>query len=60
MDDQYPGYFTGPRWTPQPVRGKEQWIFKATGTGTTTIKMNYIDTNGTDETVSISIKVKVL
>ena len=59
-DDQYPGYFTGPRWAAQPVFGKEQWIFEAIGTGTTIIKMDYIDTTGELDTVSIEIEVKVI
>ena len=58
-DEQYPGYFTGPRFAPQPVFGKEQWIFKAKGTGTTIIKMDYIDSNGKLETATIEIEVKV-
>jgi len=59
-DDQYPGYFTGSRWAPQPVLGKEHWIFEAIGTGTTTIKMDHVDTTGRLDTVSIEIEVKVI
>jgi len=58
-DEQYPGYFTGPRFAAQPVFGREQWIFKAKGTGTTIIKMDFIDSTGKYEKATIEIEVKV-
>ncbi len=58
-DEQYPGYFTGPRFAAQPVFAREQWIFKAQGTGTTIIKMDLIDSTGKLETVTIALEVKV-
>jgi len=58
-DDQFPGYFYGPSSAPQPARGKEQWIFEAISTGTTTIKMDIIDTIGRIDTFTIEIEVEV-
>lgn len=57
-DERFPGYWYNGGVRPVFEDGREQWIFEAIGTGTTTIKLDCINRED-DNTGTIEIEVKV-